>query len=86
MTARLDITSKSTRRRLLQGFAAFVSFFGLGATAAYAAKAWPVSVGYRNSPKADQNRANCKLFISPNACKSVSGEISAKGWCKIWKA
>jgi hypothetical protein len=86
MTARLDIKSKTTRRRLLQGVAGFVSFFGLGATAAYAAKASPASVGYRDSPKGDQNCANCKLFISPNACKSVSGEISANGWCRIWKA
>jgi hypothetical protein len=33
MTARLDIKSKTTRRRLLQGVAGVVSFFGLGATA-----------------------------------------------------
>ena len=86
MNARLEIKSKTTRRRLLQGVAGIVSFFGLGASAAYAAKASPLSVGYRASPKGDQNCANCSLFISPNACKSVSGKISPNGWCKIWKA
>ena len=38
------------------------------------------------SPKGDQNWANRKLFVPPDACKSVSGEISANGWRRIWKA
>ena len=38
------------------------------------------------SRKGDQNRANRKLFVSPNGRKSVSGEISANGWRRIWKA
>jgi hypothetical protein len=76
----------ATRRRLLQGAFAGLSFLGLGVSAAHAAKASAGSVGYRASPKGDQNCANCKLFVTPNACKSVSGEISANGWCRIWKA
>ncbi len=86
MTIKLDLNSKATRRAILRGAAGVVSFLGIGTGVAYAAKASPGSVGYRASPKGDQNCANCKLFISPNACKSVAGEISANGWCRIWKA
>jgi hypothetical protein len=81
-----DMGFEANRRKLLQGAFAGLSFLGLGVSAAHAAKASPGSVGYRPSPKGDQNCANCKLFVSPNACKSVSGEISANGWCHIWKA
>lgn len=81
-----ETTRKATRRGLLKGAAAGMTFFGLGSTAALAAKASPSSVGYRGSPSGDQNCANCSLFISPNACVSVSGKISANGWCRIWKA
>jgi len=24
------------------------------------------------------------LFVAPNACKSVAGEIAPTGWCKLW--
>jgi hypothetical protein len=81
-----DTSFPATRRGLLQGAFVGLSFLGLGVSTAHAAKASPGSVGYRDSPKGDQNCANCKLFVSPNACKSVSGQISANGWCRIWKA
>jgi hypothetical protein len=86
MMDKRDTSFPATRRGLLQGAFAGLSFLGLGVSAAHAAEASPGSVGYRSSPKGDQNCANCKLFVSPNACKSVSGEISANGWCRIWKA
>jgi hypothetical protein len=86
MMTKRDTSFPATRRGFLQGAIAGLSFFGWGVSAAHAAKASPGSVGYRPSPKGDQNCANCKLFVSPNACKSVSGDISANGWCRIWKA
>jgi len=86
MVDKRDNGIKATRRSLLQGGLAGLSFLGLGVSAAHAAKASPASVAYRDSPKGDQNCANCKLFVSPDACKSVSGAISANGWCRIWKA
>ena len=81
-----DMGFEANRRRLLQAAFAGLSFLGLGVSAAHAAKASAGSVGYRPSPKGDQNCANCKLFVPPDACKSVSGEISANGWRRIWKA
>ncbi len=76
---------KTTRRSLLGASVAAASMMGLGLGTAHAAKASKGSVAYRDSPNGDKNCANCKLFISPNACKSVEGQISANGWCKIWR-
>jgi High potential iron-sulfur protein len=86
MAVKLDFNSLASRRTILKVGASVVSFWGLGTSVALAAKASPGSVGYRDSPKGDQNCANCRLFASPNACKSVDGSISPNGWCRIWKA
>jgi len=84
MTIKSDFKSAATRRTILQAAAGVVSFLGLGISAAYAAKASKSSVAYRDSPKGDQNCANCRLFNSPSACKSVEGSVSPNGWCRIW--
>ncbi|MDB5027713.1 MAG: iro [Candidatus Eremiobacteraeota bacterium] len=31
-----------------------------------------------------QKCAGCKLFIPPNKCKIVTGNISPNGWCVAW--
>jgi hypothetical protein len=87
MTHAIGKISLTTRRTLLQagaGALSAVSFLGLSARNAKAAKASKAAVAYRDSPKGDQNCANCRLFIEPNACKQVEGDISPNGWCKIW--
>ncbi len=42
------------------------------------------AVAYQASPKDGKQCDGCKLFIAPQSCKSVSGVISPKGWCKLW--
>lgn len=42
------------------------------------------AVGYQATPKDGRQCDGCNLFLAPNSCKSVSGEISPTGWCKIW--
>ena len=42
-------------------------------------------VGYQDTPKGNQNCAGCELFLAPNACKNVDGDVSPQGWCKIWR-
>ncbi len=44
----------------------------------------PTAVGYQATPKDGKQCSDCKLFISPNACKSVTGEIAPTGWCKLY--
>lgn len=81
-----DGSHLASRRALLRASVCAASLVTLGMSAAHAAKASKGSVGYRDSPSGDKNCANCGLFISPNACKSVEGQISPNGWCKIWRA
>jgi hypothetical protein len=42
------------------------------------------AVAYQNSPKDGKQCDGCSLFVPPGSCKSVSGSISPKGWCKLW--
>jgi hypothetical protein len=87
MTHAIEKLSLMTRRTLLQagaGAIGAVSILGLSARSAKAAKVSQAAVAYQNSPKGDKNCANCRLFVSPNACKQVEGAISPNAWCRIW--
>jgi hypothetical protein len=42
------------------------------------------SVKYQASPKDGKQCDGCNLFVAPNACKSVAGDISPSGWCSLW--
>ncbi len=39
---------------------------------------------YQDQPNGDRKCADCKQFISPNACALVEGNISPEGWCVFW--
>jgi hypothetical protein len=80
-----SVSHPTSRRKLLQTSMAAASLLGLGIGTAHAAKASKGSVGYQDAPNGNKNCSNCKLFMSPNGCKSVEGEISPNGWCKIWR-
>jgi anaerobic selenocysteine-containing dehydrogenase len=79
-----DFKSAASRRKVLKAAAGVASLLGLGTRVAYAGKASKSAVAYRDSPNGDKNCANCKVFVSPSACKTVEGAISPNGWCKIW--
>jgi len=53
--------------------------------AAAKAKMTQKQAAYQDTPKGDQQCDKCKLFQPPSACTSVEGEISPKGWCKIFQ-
>jgi len=44
----------------------------------------PSAVSYQATPKDGKQCSDCNLFVAPNACKSVSGEIAPTGWCKLF--
>jgi hypothetical protein len=48
------------------------------------AKIAQTGVRYQDSPKDGKQCDGRKLFIAPNACKSVDGAISPQGWCALW--
>jgi hypothetical protein len=43
------------------------------------------SVAYRTKPDGDRKCDNCKLFIKPNGCEKVQGEISPEGYCILYQ-
>ncbi len=43
------------------------------------------SVAYRTTPNGDQKCGNCSLFIKPNACQKVAGEVSPDGYCILYR-
>lgn len=72
----------------------FVAAAGTGAaigaslvsTPALAANKIPQkAVSYQSAPKGNQRCDNCALWQSPASCKLVDGEISASGWCTLYK-
>ncbi len=82
-----DFDSKScvSRRTVLFAAAGAVPILVISAGGANAAATMsPASVGYQDSPKNGRQCDGCNLFVAPNACKLVKGDISPKGWCKIW--
>ncbi len=76
-----------SRRTLLQGVACgagAATILGATVNRAAAAKMSQQAVAYQGGPKGSQRCDNCNLWQAPNACKSVEGNISPQGWCKIY--
>lgn len=42
------------------------------------------AVHYQATPKNGQDCDDCAHFAAPGACKLVDGDISPKGWCRLW--
>jgi hypothetical protein len=78
-------TPKISRRSAMQALSfAVVAAPVMLATRSALAKMSQESATYQNSPKGNQNCANCKLFVPPSSCTLVEGLISPQGWCKFW--
>ncbi|HEV2335810.1 MAG TPA: hypothetical protein VGS13_09965 [Stellaceae bacterium] len=75
-----------TRRGFLHSSVALVGGIGLASVVAKEASAKVAQklVAYQTTPKDGHDCKGCKLFEPPNACKSVDGDISPSGWCKLW--
>jgi hypothetical protein len=72
-----------SRRTVLIAAAGAAPLLALMSGAAEAKMA-QTAVRYQDSPKDGKQCDGCKLFIAPNSCKSVNGDISPKGWCALW--
>jgi hypothetical protein len=81
----VEITSKCVNRRtILLAAAGAAPLLALGAGAASAAGLPQTAVSYQTTPKDGKQCDQCTFFVAPNSCKSVAGEISPTGWCKLW--
>jgi hypothetical protein len=83
MTNQTTLESVS-RRTVLIAAAGAAPLLALSATGANAAKLAQSAVKYQASPKDGKQCDGCNLFVAPNSCKSVAGEISPTGWCALW--
>jgi hypothetical protein len=79
-----NISSCVSRRTVLIAAAAAAPLLALGATGAEAAKMAQSAVRYQATPKDGKRCDGCKLFVAPNGCKTVDGDIAAAGWCTLW--
>jgi hypothetical protein len=78
----------SRRSALLHGVACATGVATILAANVKHAEANPLPktvVSYQDTPKGDRQCSNCSLFVAPNACKNVAGEISPNGWCTLWR-
>ena len=76
----------SRRSVLLHGAACVTGVATILVANANSAKANPLpktAVSYQDTPKGDRQCSNCSLFVAPNGCKNVVGEISPNGWCVL---
>jgi hypothetical protein len=76
--------ARMSRRTVLIAVAGAGSLLALGATQANAAKLAQSAVKYQATPKDGKRCDGCNLFVAPNACKSVAGDIAPSGWCALW--
>jgi hypothetical protein len=73
-----------SRRTVLIVAAGAAPLMALSATCARAAQLAQSAVRYQATPKDGKQCDGCNLFVPPNACKSVAGNISPTGWCSLW--
>jgi hypothetical protein len=41
---------------------------------------------YQDSPKNNEQCSECTKFQPPKGCSVVAGDISPRGWCKLYEA
>jgi High potential iron-sulfur protein len=76
-----------SRRTVLISLIGSAPFAALSVGAATAGpKVAESAAHYQPTPKEGQACAGCYLFVVPNQCKFLAGEISPSGWCRLWKA
>lgn len=77
-----------TRRSVLVhavASAAGVAALGASASGQDQPKVPQKAVAYRATPNGNQKCSNCSLFIKPNACQKVAGDISPDGYCILYR-
>jgi hypothetical protein len=73
-----------SRRRALIAAGATPLLVMIANRASAGAKVSQSAVHYQVSPKDGKDCDDCSNFVSPSACKLVDGNISPKGWCRLW--
>ena len=72
------------RRHLLQAALAVASSPVLSIVVRAQRKLSKSEARYQDHPQDIQMCSVCTLFVRPNACKVVEGDISPDGWCRLF--
>jgi len=75
---------RTVMRVVLRGSAAVMAGLLMPRGRAQSDKMTKARAEYQGTPNGIYSCATCTLFIAPNACKVVEGEISPDGWCKAY--
>jgi hypothetical protein len=75
--------ARVSRRNVLAAAAGATPLMALMSGSAEAKMA-QTAVKYQPTPKDGKQCSGCNLFVAPNSCKSVAGDIAPSGWCSIW--
>jgi hypothetical protein len=82
-----ELSRRLVLHRAMTVAAGTAAMVGVAANRAVAqAKSSQQAVAYQNMPQGSQRCDNCTLFEPPSACKTVDGQISPQGWCRIYVA
>jgi hypothetical protein len=76
------VTGYAFRRALLGGALAAMS--GPAPAQPATAQMTQAEAQYEPRPHGIAMCASCTLFVRPNLCRQVAGEVSAEGWCKLF--
>ena len=79
----IKVSSSISRRTVLIAVATGPA---LALKSAYAAKLPQTAAGYTDKGKEGTDCDDCKFWLPPNGCKTVSGVISPHGTCKLFAA
>jgi hypothetical protein len=71
-------------RRTLVAAALAATPFIVARAASAGTKVSQPTVQYQATPKDGQDCDDCANFVAPGGCKLVDGDISPKGWCRLW--
>jgi hypothetical protein len=83
---RADDRPDTWRRKLIRAVAGGVSagLFLQIAPGHAADKMTRARAEYQDTPNGIYSCGTCTLFVAPNLCKVVEGEVGKDGWCKAY--
>jgi hypothetical protein len=84
MGERMDRPGCLVRRRIVTASLAAAATLVLAVPASAQKKVTKSEAQYQDHPQDIQMCSTCTLFVKPNGCKVVEGDIDPDGWCRLF--
>jgi hypothetical protein len=82
----MDYQGRRSRRAFIGAAVAGIPAALLLRAASASDKMTKPQAAYQDTPNGIYSCGLCTLFVAPDGCKVVEGEISKDGWCKAFAA